>query len=104
MYPRLDAALWVVKGDEKGTQFLGHPVLWGYKYGDLTLQVRGASYVTGKYVLSYTGLGPESDCSGKTQKQLYSKLQTRPLVREGPSQQETRNCQTENKNLVMGSR
>jgi hypothetical protein len=29
------------------------------------------------------GLRPKSDCSGKAQKQLYSKLQTRPLVREG---------------------
>jgi hypothetical protein len=28
-------------------------------------------------------LRPKSDCSGKVQKQLYSKLQTRPLVREG---------------------
>jgi hypothetical protein len=29
------------------------------------------------------GLRPKSDCSGKAQKQLYSNLQTRPLVREG---------------------
>jgi hypothetical protein len=28
-------------------------------------------------------LRPKRDCSGKAQKQLYSKLQTRPLVREG---------------------
>jgi hypothetical protein len=41
--------------------------------GDLTLQDGGVS----------AGLRPKSDCSGKTQKQLYSKLQTRPLVREG---------------------
>jgi hypothetical protein len=33
--------------------------------------------------LSSVGLRPKSDCSGKEQKQLYSKLQTRPLVREG---------------------
>jgi hypothetical protein len=44
------------------------------------------------------------DCSGKAQKKLYRKLQTRPLVREGAQHQETRNRQTEKKNLVMGSR
>jgi hypothetical protein len=33
--------------------------------------------------VSSEGLRPKSDCSGKAQKQLYSKLQTRPLVREG---------------------
>jgi hypothetical protein len=32
-------------------------------------------------VLRSAGLRPKSDCSGKAQKQLYSKLQTRPLVR-----------------------
>jgi hypothetical protein len=35
-----------------------------------------------KAVIS-AGLRPKSDCSGKAQKQLYSNLQTRPLVREG---------------------
>jgi hypothetical protein len=39
------------------------------------------------------GLRPKSDCSGKAQKQLYSKLQTRPLVREGAPYQETLNRQ-----------
>jgi hypothetical protein len=28
--------------------------------------------------VSSAGLSPKSDCSGKAQKQLYSKLQTRP--------------------------
>jgi hypothetical protein len=28
-------------------------------------------------------LRPKSECSSKAQKQLYNKLQTRPLVREG---------------------
>jgi hypothetical protein len=55
-------------------------------------------------VVRSVGLGPKSDCSGKAQKQLHSKLQTHPLVREGALHQETCNCQTENKNLVMGSR
>jgi hypothetical protein len=32
--------------------------------------------------VSSAGLRPKSDCSGKDQKQFYSKLQTCPLVRE----------------------
>jgi hypothetical protein len=39
---------------------------------------------------------PRSNCT--------SKLETHPLVREGVPHQETHNRQTENKNLVMGSR
>jgi hypothetical protein len=35
---------------------------------------------------SSAGLRPKSDYSGKVQKQLYSKLQTRPLVREGATE------------------
>jgi hypothetical protein len=42
--------------------------------------------------VSSVGLRPKSDCSGKAQKQLYSKLETSPLVREGVPYQETRNC------------
>jgi hypothetical protein len=42
-------------------------------------------------VLSSAGLRPNSDCSGKAQKQLYSKLRTRPLVREGATKLHTRN-------------
>jgi hypothetical protein len=34
-------------------------------------------------VVSSAGLRPKSDCSGKAQKQLNSKLQTNPLAREG---------------------
>jgi hypothetical protein len=37
-------------------------------------------------------------CSGKAQKQLYGKLQTHPLVREGAPYQDTRNRQAKNKN------
>jgi hypothetical protein len=33
--------------------------------------------------VSSAGLRPKSDCSGKAQKQLYGKLQARPLVGEG---------------------
>jgi hypothetical protein len=54
------------------------------------------------------GLRPKCDCSGKAQKKLYTKLQTRPLVREGIPYQETHNRQTEdNKSghgLQMGAR
>jgi hypothetical protein len=38
------------------------------------------------------GLRPKSDCSGKAQEKLYSKLQTRPLVREGATKLQTHNC------------
>jgi hypothetical protein len=62
------------------------------KYGDLALQVGGASDETVKYGLSSVGLQPKSDCSGKAQKQLFSNLQTRPLVREGATKLQTRNC------------
>jgi hypothetical protein len=43
-------------------------------------------------VVSSAGLGPKSDCSGKAQKQLYSKLHTRPIVREGATKLQTRRC------------
>jgi hypothetical protein len=42
--------------------------------------------------VSSEGLGPKSECSGKDQKQLYNKLQTRPLVREGATKYHTRRC------------
>jgi hypothetical protein len=50
---------------------LGDPVPGGYKYGGLALQVGDHSNKTVKYGLSSVGLGPQSDCSGKAQKQLY---------------------------------
>jgi hypothetical protein len=37
----------------------------------------------GESQMSSAGLRPKSHCSGKAQKQLYSKLQTRPLIKEG---------------------
>jgi hypothetical protein len=40
------------------------------------------------------GLRLKYDCSGKAQKQLYSKLQTRFLVREDALIAKLRNCQT----------
>jgi hypothetical protein len=45
--------------------------------------------------VSSAGLRPKSDCSGKAQKQLYSTLQTRPLVREGATQLQTCTCLNE---------
>jgi hypothetical protein len=42
--------------------------------------------------VSSAGHRAKSDCSGKAQKQLYSKLQTRPLVREGATTSQSRNC------------
>jgi hypothetical protein len=55
-------------------------------------------------VVSSEGLRPKSDCSDKDQKQLYSKLQTHPLIREGATLQETHNRQTENKKSGHGSK
>jgi hypothetical protein len=48
-------------------------------------------------------LGPESDGSGKAQKQLYNKLQTHPLVGEGAPHQETSSRQRDKIYLAMGS-
>jgi hypothetical protein len=42
--------------------------------------------------VSSAELRPKSDYSGKAQKQLYSKLQTHPLVREGATKLQKRNC------------
>jgi hypothetical protein len=39
--------------------------------------------------VSSAGLRAKSDCSGKAQMQLYSNLQTRPLVREGATKLQT---------------
>jgi hypothetical protein len=56
---------------------LGHPVPGGYKYGDLALQVGGVSKSgTIKYDLESSGKALARTSSN-------SKLQTRPLVREG---------------------
>jgi hypothetical protein len=44
--------------------------------------------------VSSVGLRLKCDCSGKAQKQLYSKLQTRFLVREDALIAKRRNCQT----------
>jgi hypothetical protein len=73
----------VVTGNGKGTQcpgvYLGHPVPGGYtrKYGDLDLQVGGVSRIrTIKY-------DTESRGTALSRTSSNSKLQTRPLVREG---------------------
>jgi hypothetical protein len=42
--------------------------------------------------VSSAGLRLKSDYSGKTQKQFNSKLQTRPLVREGATKYQSRSC------------
>jgi hypothetical protein len=42
--------------------------------------------------VSSAGLRLRSDCSGKAQKQFNSQLQTRPLVREGATKQQSRSC------------
>jgi hypothetical protein len=43
----------------------------GFKYGDLTLRVGESQMRQQNMVVSSAGFGPESDGSGKAQKQLY---------------------------------
>jgi hypothetical protein len=80
----MEASVW---GYNWATLFRG-----GYKYGDLALQVGGVSDETVKYGREFCGNQLKTDCSGKAQKQLYSKLQTRPLVKEGATKLQTCNC------------
>jgi hypothetical protein len=53
-------------------------------------------------VVSSVGLDPRVTAMARPRCNCTSKLQAHPLFREGAPHQETRNCQTENKNLVMG--
>jgi hypothetical protein len=47
---------------------VGHPVLGGHKYRDLTLHVGGFSNLRKQnMVMSAVGLGPEYDCEGQQQ-------------------------------------
>jgi hypothetical protein len=49
----------------------GQPCSWGYKYGDLALQVGGVSNLREyNMVISSAGLGPENDSAGEDQQQL----------------------------------
>jgi hypothetical protein len=54
--------------------------------------------------VSSVGLRLKCDCSGKTQKQFNSKLQTRSLVREDALKAEKRNCQTKEEQDKIWSR
>jgi hypothetical protein len=58
----------------------------------LLISAGGVSDETVKYGLSSAGLRLKSDCSGKAQKQFNSKLQTRPLVREGATKYQSCSC------------
>jgi hypothetical protein len=42
--------------------------------------------------VSSAGLRPKSDYFSKAQKQVYSKLQSRQIVREGATKLQTHNC------------
>jgi hypothetical protein len=55
-------------------------------------------------VSSARDFDPRVTALARTRINCTNKLQMHPLVREGGTHQETRNRQTENKNLVMGSR
>jgi hypothetical protein len=83
---------------------LGDLVPGGYKYEDLPLQVGGSLkwdskiwlWVLQDLDLRVTALvTPRSSCT--------SKLQNHPLIREGAQHEETHNCHTEKKNLVIVS-
>jgi hypothetical protein len=65
---------------------IGPPCSWGYKYGNLVLQIGGVSEETVIY-----GYG---SCATLTSEWLHSQLQTSPLIREGAFHKETNNCQT----------
>jgi hypothetical protein len=54
--------------------------------------------------VSSVGLRLKCDCCGKAQKQLYSKLQTRSLVREDALKAEQRNCHTKEEQDKIWSR
>jgi hypothetical protein len=58
-YNTFTVALRDVRGNKKGTQCpgekLGHPVPWGYQYGDLALQVGGVSDEIVKYGREFCG-------------------------------------------------
>jgi hypothetical protein len=58
--------------------------------------------------VSSAGLRPKSECSGKAEKQLYSNLETCPLVIEGATKLQTCNCLKEisrrKQTLVNGPR
>jgi hypothetical protein len=54
--------------------------------------------------VSSVGLRLKCDCSGKAQKQLYSKLQTRFVVREDELKADRRNCQTKEEQDKIWSR
>jgi hypothetical protein len=55
----------------------GPPCSWGYKYGDLALQV-GVDLNLRQYnvVISRAGLEPKNDCAGEGQQQLNN----RPII------------------------
>jgi hypothetical protein len=62
---------------------VGHPVPGGYKYGDLVLQVGGVSRIgTIKYALESRG-SQDSSGTALARTSSNSKLQTRPVIREG---------------------
>jgi hypothetical protein len=75
------------RGYNWATLFLGdiNTRTWPSRLGESQMRQQNMA-------VSFAGLRPKSDCSGKAQKQLYSKLQTHPLVREDAPKEQTRNC------------
>jgi hypothetical protein len=54
--------------------------------------------------VSPEGLGPESNCSGKVQKQLYEYTADPSSRQRGSPTSRNTQCHTENETLVTGSR
>jgi hypothetical protein len=78
-----------------GTQcpgvYLGNPVPEGYEYGDLVRQAGGVLRIgTIKYGRVPWNSGPNGTALAMTSSN--SKLQTRPLIGEGATKYQTRNC------------
>jgi hypothetical protein len=69
------------KGNPVPGGVTGPPFSWGYKYGNLVLQVGGVLHLRQQNrVMRPAGLGPEHACAGETNSNF--KWQTHPLVRE----------------------
>jgi hypothetical protein len=71
---------------------LGNPVPGGYKYGDLALQVGGSLNNWDNKIWYWVPLDSDSSGTALARTSSNNKLQTRPLVREGGTKYQTRNC------------
>jgi hypothetical protein len=73
---------------------LRHPVLEGYKYEDLALQVGGVSSETMTYDHEFFGTWSRVTVLARLRSNCTSQLQIHPFISEGAPYQETHNFQT----------